>query len=111
MDETHYMFISQLEVVAQIKHELKYNKDSLIVFFEFPYDIAEPGGAGDWPENKGNSAEVCNIFGKKILKMEEIQSGGLLGRSHFICKFLSTHIALVPLKQIKRTENSLLVRQ
>lgn len=79
--------------------------------FEFPYDIAEPGGAGGWPENKGNSAEVCNIFGKKILKMEEIQSGGLLGRSHFICKFLSTHIALVPLKQIKRTENSLLVRQ
>jgi hypothetical protein len=53
--------------------------------FAFSDDITVAGG--------GLKAKKTaqNIFGQKVLQMEEFRSGGLLG-SHSICKFASTHV-------------------
>ncbi len=53
--------------------------------FAFSDDITVPGDGLKAKET------AQNISGLKVLKMEEFQSGGLLG-SHSICKFASTHI-------------------
>jgi hypothetical protein len=53
--------------------------------FAFSDDITIPGGGQKAKET------VQNIFGQKVLKVQEFQSGGLLG-SHSIRKFASTHV-------------------
>jgi hypothetical protein len=53
--------------------------------FAFSDDITIPGGG----QKAKDTAQ--NIFGQKVLKLEEFQTGGLLG-SHSIRKFASTHV-------------------
>jgi hypothetical protein len=53
--------------------------------FAFSDDITVPGGGLKAKET------AQNIFGQKVLRMEEFRSGGLLG-SHSIRKFASTHV-------------------
>ena len=53
--------------------------------FAFSDDITIPGGGQKAKET------AQNIFGQKVLKLQEFQSGGLLG-SHSIRKFASTHV-------------------
>ncbi len=53
--------------------------------FAFSDDITIPGGGQKAKET------AQNIFGQKVLKLQEFQSGGLLG-SHSIWKFASTHV-------------------
>ncbi|KAI2497781.1 hypothetical protein MHU86_16723 [Fragilaria crotonensis] len=53
--------------------------------FAFSDDITIPGGGQKAKET------AQNIFGQKVLKLQEFQTGGLLG-SHSIRKFASTHV-------------------
>ena len=53
--------------------------------FSFLDDITIPNGGLKAKDT------VQNIFGQKVLKLQEFQNGGLLG-SHSIRKFASTHV-------------------
>ena len=85
MDAVFCVLIS-LELWLEFHLQSNPTAMALPYVFAFSDNITIPGGGQKAKET------AQNIFGQKVLKLQDFQSGGLLGTSHSIRKFASTHV-------------------